>query len=743
MNATYDSAKAKLLITLLAALVIIAAAGCDRISGTKTANQPPDVYFVNVPPDGHQTSFDPVVYWVGTDIDGTISMYRYIVVREDDMGGVTDPAVYAETVLPTRPSSDWTYLDVPPEDPQTTNIIPMSANLNDPISSYVGQYVFLQAFDDVGANSPIIWRLFLRNDNPPNTTIGITDQVYINAVEPAGAITGVRFSISATDPDEADSLFEFRWRVYGPYSYDDESDTAEFQRMEELYFKPALVTSDARVFISGYGYIDTVVTVVVTPGGIDTVTNYVLVDTAVVSDSLDPFYASVSNVLDIDAFEMDADLFKPVDSSWENGSAWVSNNRSDTYNDSLYNLYRNETSTETQQLFFLLWTQTRDAASVVDGTPNFRGFEVVNPKYERDILLIDFMSFLGRINAPHFNQSQGIDTARDYWAEKIANWANRYYPGEVDFVASRDVIRRQEQDNLLPLGQLLSYKVLVLYSDYLDPAGITDAAGFSVNEEAMNIFTAIDAGVNVWGTFRTPGYGGITREPSPEIRVPAEYTSYFGVQQLAYSGWGFFARGGLTFPHLRIEDFVGATSLKPTEGWPDVSVDTANLHRRYLWPIRTSGQTIDSSYVWEPPVGYKFDPNVYAYPEVNWAVRTYGTEPLYLYRSFYTPNLHPLGIDFSNEGAPVAIRYETDLFRTAFFCFTPLPLEEDDGQLIIDSVLNWLYDPQLEVPVSGSRYEGAKVTVDVDQVRKEFIERGLREEKLRQRTNKTVKLDAR
>lgn len=740
MNAKYSAATVRVLIALSTIVLILAAVGCDRVTGDKTPNRPPEVYFVNVPPDGHQTSFDPVVYWVGTDIDGTIAMYRYIVVREDEMGGVTDPADYVATVLSTRPASDWTYLDVPPEDPQTTNIIPMSANLNDPIASYIGQYVFLQAYDDLGAASPIIWKLFYRNDNPPNTIISMTDQVYIDAVEPAGAITGVRFSIQATDPDEADSLFEFRWRVYGPYTFDDKSDTAQWQRLAEQYFKRAIVTTNARVFISGYGYADTVVQVVVTPGGIDTVESIVLIDTAVVSTNLDPFYGRVETTVDMGAFSQDPELFLPVDSSFRNGSPWVSVNRARNYPDSLYNLFRNVSSSSTLQRYFLLWTQCRDAALVVDGTPRYRGFEVVSPKYERDVLVIDLMSNLGRINAPHFNFAQGVDTARDYWAEKISNWVNAYYPGEVDFVPSRDIIRTEAQLNELPLGQLLSYKVLILYNDYLNTAGMADASGAGSTPQALNVFTAIDAGVNVWATWRSPVFGGITQTPSFAVQVPTEFRQYFGVQRLAFSGWGFFARG-IGQPGLRIEDFVGAASLKFTEGWPDVSIDTANLHRRYLWPTRESGQSIDSGYVWQPPASYKPNPNVYAYPEVNWLLRTFGTEPIYLYKSFYTPSLHPLGYQFSFEGAPVAIRYETDLFRTAYFNFTPLALNDNDAQLIIDSVLNWLYDPQLAAPTSGARYLGTDVKIGVANARKAFIERGLRIEKYREQTNKTVRIE--
>jgi len=158
-------------LCLVGLAVIALSVACDRVSGEKTTNQAPVVYFVNIPPDGHQTSFDPVVYWVGTDSDGLVEMFRYIVVRVDEMGANSDPDDYIANVLMTRPDDDWTYLNVTTDQTQTTNIVPMSASLDDPINTFVQQYVFLQAFDDQGTPSDVVYRLFERNDNPPATRL--------------------------------------------------------------------------------------------------------------------------------------------------------------------------------------------------------------------------------------------------------------------------------------------------------------------------------------------------------------------------------------------------------------------------------------------------------------------------------------------------------------------------------------------------------------------------------------------
>ena len=61
--------------------------GCSKnLDGDTYANEKPVVWFVNVPPEDSRSSVNPIVNWYGQDRDGQIDYYRYIVVREGDMG---------------------------------------------------------------------------------------------------------------------------------------------------------------------------------------------------------------------------------------------------------------------------------------------------------------------------------------------------------------------------------------------------------------------------------------------------------------------------------------------------------------------------------------------------------------------------------------------------------------------------------------------------------------------------------
>ena len=128
---------------LLAALLL---SGCaKKLEGTAYENQKPVVWFVNVPPESARSSVNPIVNWYGQDRDGQIDFYRYIVVREDIMddslgvpGAVlTEEQVqtFVEDYLPSMPDSLWTRLLVRADstDPHTSNVIPMSAEISNPV----------------------------------------------------------------------------------------------------------------------------------------------------------------------------------------------------------------------------------------------------------------------------------------------------------------------------------------------------------------------------------------------------------------------------------------------------------------------------------------------------------------------------------------------------------------------------------------------------------------------------------
>ena len=172
------------------ALAAMFSAGCaKKLEGNTYENEKPSVWFVNVPPEGARSSVNPIVNWYGQDRDGQIDFYRYVVVREDVIGDslgkpsdwnpVNEPLSLSEiqsfldNYLGSMDDSTWTILPVTAEstDPHTSNIIPMTAQMDDPVRTFVPQLVFVQAFDDEGQGSDIVFRRFLRNDNPPATRI--------------------------------------------------------------------------------------------------------------------------------------------------------------------------------------------------------------------------------------------------------------------------------------------------------------------------------------------------------------------------------------------------------------------------------------------------------------------------------------------------------------------------------------------------------------------------------------------
>jgi hypothetical protein len=172
---------------------------------------------------------------------------------------------------------------------------------------------------------------------------------------------------------------------------------------------------------------------------------------------------------------------------------------------------------------------------------------------------------------------------------------------------------------------------------------------------------------------------------------------------------------------FRTEDFVGAHSLHP-DRWPDINIDSELVATRYFW---------------DPP-GFNvgFHDTLPCLPEVNWSVAGYGAEIMYLYKSIHGAD-HPLGntgeFDYVMEGTPVGHRFNPSLFRTVHFNFTPLAIsnkpgnstgsQESEIQTLVDTVLNWLYDPSLIAPVSKERYPNAPVKLSISEQRQRYWER--------------------
>ncbi|MFH1373494.1 MAG: hypothetical protein ABII79_06860 [bacterium] len=703
------------LTLLAAAAAIMYLAGCtETLEGVTFQNQKPVVEFVNIPLEGQRFSRNPVVYWFGSDPDGLIDYYRYHVVTVNRVG-FTAPEDYIDTLN----DSEWTIIDVDPaeSDPHTENTIMLAADPNDPVNSFVSQWVFLQAFDMEGLGSDIVFRLFSRNDHPPESEM--QRQAYrhylpfVNGTSES-IVAGVRLFWYGTDridyPEGDWPPLEYEWRMYGPYP------DSLYTALIDSFVKPVLVTIDGFL----YDYEDTVEHCDTTFG--DSVT--IACDTIAVADIVSgavelPAWASITSKLYIDApgFRDDTVNFnRLVDSSFDStrNTTWVL-----TDSVTLYDVFRNHVPTETVEEHFVFWMRCRDDAFVADLVPAFDTFTVIEPRKERAIVVVD-LSHGGGLSG---TRAIHLDTCKAFWRKSINRWIDQGPTGvEYDdvFMGTTGIFRGLAPDyvnvlivNDVPLKTLLQHKIMILYDD-----NITNTRFMSHSD---NIYKAIDAGVNVWATWRAATFGSPGDGPNWHVNPGFDYMYYFGVIGTVYSGWFCLATAchpastcnQMGLEPDRVEDFNGAYALDSIN-WPNLTIDTNLLKKRYLW----SGWPCETGYRSEHP----------GLPEVDWSMRTTLTEPLYLYKSSYTespgqPANHPRGGNYNMEGKPVGIRLPTSAFRTVHFNFTPLAIDSLQMQMVVNNVLDWLYEGYASPVADGMRYPDAPTKISTSDARERYWRR--------------------
>ena len=713
--------------------------GCaSKLQGDQMQNEPPQVGFINSPPESTNFSRNSVIYWWGTDRDGIIDYFRYHVASVTQIGTNTPEQYIAskDTVV-----GAWTVVDVDivNSDPGTEQIIKLSADLSDPVNKFVLQYVFLQAFDEEGSASTVVFRIFGRNDNPPNTIIfNPTDTPFVNAPTPGGVITGVKMRWLGEDVIDypADPPpFEYHYRLYGPY------DSAQYAQLTSQFFTKRYLTATGLVYKVG----DTIVTCDTTvifpqlivcdtlPNGDTTTcdTTTLAPDTTINCTTLivrtttpTSAFGSLQDYFFIDSPNFDTSSVynkivyesnNPLKTGPEN--IWVENT-----GDTIFNVFGNYTAPPggdtTIQMNCVFWVRARDDALVPDIIPAFKGTPVINPRYERGVLIVDMSTILTPTKI-WANSYLNDATAFAFWYNIIKKWADAYGDPSLYLDTARIVGGNQRPDYfqaartgfVIPISTLLKHKVVILTQE-----GITKPQmGFA----GPNLYKAIDAGVNVWVSARSLG-GDNRNQPFNIEPMNPNYARYFGVSFAVYSGWGCHALNSRDdCPQSRIEDFIGAYGKV---GWPEVKVDTTRLHYLLRWGPQDS---LNSNY----PLRWIDGQINYGLPEVGWSVRTFGTELLYRYKSFYGSS-HPRGrgadYDFIFEGAPVAHRLNAGLFRTAHMNFTPLVLDTIGSQALADSLLNWLYDPTLgtvAMQFDKPRYPEATLQITVEEARENYRRR--------------------
>ncbi|HSG68938.1 MAG TPA: hypothetical protein VLA12_00910, partial [Planctomycetaceae bacterium] len=165
--------------------------GCGALEneGSPGANQPPEVFLVNVPPDGYISASSLVVQWYGTDVDGRIVRFDYTVVRATELdsvaatlpnpGGKEPVEVFIDNILDddfpywisvfadsvSKPTEDVVKLFASTEIADCDSVEVQGQNYPiNCISRVEPQYFFIRAIDDVDSTSTIKYRTFQRTN---------------------------------------------------------------------------------------------------------------------------------------------------------------------------------------------------------------------------------------------------------------------------------------------------------------------------------------------------------------------------------------------------------------------------------------------------------------------------------------------------------------------------------------------------------------------------------------------------
>ncbi len=528
---------------------------------------------------------------------------------------------------------------------------------------------------------------------PPETRIvSLIDGLpFINDQMAGTATTGVIFEWLAQDlvdhPYQS-PVFECEYRLYGPYS--DSLLAFIMDSFTTTVFRP-----DPYVIIAVDQSPDTL--------GCDTVYVEEQIDT-IICRTMGPYWATCDTSWDggireitcdtllIDTVEgspgvgrIDTilDVFDPdfVSNPQINRIACISDGAGDTWvgrsSDTLYDVFAGHSADTTQVSNFVFWVRARDPVDqwLVDPVPAFASVRVLDPQFERDVLVISWSS------GAHENRVLR-DSSLTSWNRAVDSWiTGRGATEDITFDGDRDIMW---VSSVSPGSALMEtavrYKILVLEQD----AAVSGT--WSVEGPlSFQIYTAIATGSAAWAAARVP-IGGYPFGNGPVIRSASqEYETIFGLQQVTYTGWaaGFYLTdNGYGFGLPRIEDFIGAIS-EDTDRWPDLMVDTAFLRTRYDW----QGSL-------EPPEFpyYPYMSEIGALPEVGWAEPSPDAEVMYRYRSLYGDS-HPIFPELAFQGNPVMHRIDRNDFRTVHSLFTPHVLVAGGAQMMINEVLDWLYEP--------------------------------------------------
>jgi hypothetical protein len=680
------------------AILLLVAVGCSRldIEGPDVQNARPELIFVNVPVDGTQFSSNPVIYWYGTDIDGRIVRYDYAVLTKDTVQwfvdnhqgcGSEEPISIAERLIQSGCADDtffqWTSIfvdsvsggDLPTQ--ETVNLFAAFDTLDcdsqlrqvatadtvyfvsDPIncvSNTVDQYMFVRAVDDLGAESQIKYRSYLRNNHWPDTEINpdfeLTSRTnpYFSLPELTRTYRGILVTWSGSDRSDYlidEPPLEFYWRVYGPdsvrMSLTDTLDASGNPR------KPIMesLSPDPRKGVW-------------------------------VKDTLTQLYDLWHDV--------DAPPAVPADT--------------------------------TRTGYFLVVVSSRDDAFVPDPTPSAVSFRAIYPKFERDVLIVSHGEWLqnnlatptcspdrdGASNPTCFNDflrslGEGVvndNTDGDWDFEK--DWAevNLQSGGGQDGCYSSVTGPRPR---CFPTGVSLDEYArhrLVIYNH----SDMRKVIKNTTNRLEENLAAYLDIGGMLWYIDRIPFMRGtllVGSSPASIVDLYVDYPQFGGRWPVDYFDIGGFWlpnwRSGLNVDASLIrsnDEFIGA-SLNPE---PRLAEAFSNLPEH----LDIDKEHLDSSWViiFRTALAAQSPPKeILGVPGVPFVLRGPNSLTVYKFES-WRPELN------NAQGGVVMTRFvgpdrTNPRYKTAWFGCPLYFIQQDDVNELVKGMLNWFLVQPLEV----------------------------------------------
>ncbi len=652
------------LAAVVGVIMVFALAGCDQTNqGSAPPNNPPRVFFANIPVDGTTFSVNPTLFWYGTDNDGTIEQYQYAVLRQVDVVDYLESRGVAIDTLPpvlyleyADSENDFDWLTIWVDSVQTatrdnirlfasfdTNyVVQVDETCTPPCTTYVmdceqdsvgfvdgqvvydtlncvsesiQQYMFIRAIDDDNAASEIKFREYLRNNHWPQTkienAIPFSAVSYLNVRRPLPTFAGIPLSWTGSDSADYPRTqpdFEFWYRVFGPFASPEEADTTDPDML--VFDSGDSLTADGEWVRRPYGV-------------------WVLSKSATLFD-----------------------FWRVVD---QNGSV-------DT----------------TREAYFLFEVRARDDAFAADPSPACVTFKVIDPKFEKQIFFVDDVNYSSALQ-PLSPMGSGADGVVNYdlLHDRIFDILYDATDGAIDMDAdSPDFYRlwnTPRPNPSLTLEQVTRYP-LVLIVDDDDVSKISDDNA-EILAEYMNV------GGNVW----VFGRNCFLNEEPLRIGEPTVFPAggvadfYFDIEAIYLPLWtkrSITVDSNLVFHFIPgIDDFIGAKPVGDMVGvFTPLNVDTALTKDYYI---------NDQVRVLAGIVDFRFK----TIPDANFIQRGSAAEPIYTYVSRYSSTAYP-------NDKVCAVRYigpsEFDpVFKSAWFSFSPYGIKHEQMVEVFRTMLTW------------------------------------------------------